>query len=182
VSRDSAGVTLRFQDRPPLAFDHVVFACHGNQVLPLLDSPSDAERDIMGRFATSRNEVCPHTDSCLLPKRPRARASRNYNLSPEPGAAATVTYNMNRLQSLNVPEDYCVTLNANGSIDPAKVLQRLVYHHPLYTSGAVQAQARWSEISGVNRTHFWGAYWMYGFHEDGLNSALRVARSLGVGR
>jgi hypothetical protein len=114
-------------------------------------------------------------------ERPQARASWNYNLSPEAGAAATVTYHMNRLQSLDVPEDYSVTLNGSGSIDPAKVLRRLVYHHPLYTSGAVQAQARWSEISGVNRTHFCGAYWMYGFHEDGLNSALRVARSLGVG-
>jgi predicted NAD/FAD-binding protein len=87
---------------------------------------------------------------------------------------------MNRLQSLAVPEDYCVTLNANGSIDPAKVLRRMVYHHPLYDGGAVQAQTRWSEISGRNRTHFCGAYWFYGFHEDGLNSALRVARALGV--
>ncbi len=180
VIRGAAGVTLNFPDRPALSFDHVVFACHGNQVLPLLDDPTDTERDIMGRFATSRNEVCLHTDSSLLPRRPRARASWNYNLNPDPGASATVTYHMNRLQSLNLPEDYCVTLNDNGSINSAKVLRRIEYHHPLYTRDAIQAQARWNEISGVNRTHFCGAYWAYGFHEDGLNSALRVARSLGV--
>jgi len=181
VARDEAGVTLRFQDRPPMGFDHVVFSCHGNQILPLLDSPSVAEREILGRFATSRNEVCLHTDSRVLPERRRARASWNYSLSPEPGAGATVTYHMNRLQRLDVPEDYCVTLNPNGSIDPAKVLRRMVYYHPLYTKSAVEAQTRWSEISGRNRTHFCGAYWFYGFHEDGLNSALRVARALGVG-
>ena len=180
VARDETGVTMRFQNRPPMSFDQVVFACHGNQILPLLASPSDAEREILGCFSTSRNEVCLHTDSSLLPRRPQARASWNYHLSPDPGAAATLTYHMNRLQSLDVREDYCVTLNASGSIDPSKVLRRMVYYHPLYTSEAVQAQGRWSEISGRNRTHFCGAYWGYGFHEDGLNSALRVARALGV--
>ncbi|MCX6627881.1 MAG: hypothetical protein NTW28_09660, partial [Candidatus Solibacter sp.] len=180
VARDQAGVTLRFHDRPAMSFDQVAFACHGNQILPLLESPTDRERDILGRFATSRNEVCLHTDSSLLPRRQRARASWNYNLGPDPDAATTLTYHMNRLQSLAVAEDYCVTLNDNGSIDPAKVLRRLVYYHPLYDSAAVQAQARWNEISGLHRTHFCGAYWFYGFHEDGLNSALRVARALGV--
>lgn len=180
VSRGEAGVTLHFPDRPPMTFEQVVFACHGNQILPLLEAPTGAERDILGRFATSRNEVCLHTDSAMLPRRLRARASWNYHLNAEPGAAATVTYHMNRLQSLDVPEDYCVTLNANGTVDPAKVLRRMVYYHPLYTREAVRAQARWSEISGANRTHFCGAYWFYGFHEDGLNSALRVARALGV--
>lgn len=180
VARGEADVTLRFRGRPPMCFDQVVFSCHGDQILPLLEAPSDSERDILSRFTTSRNEVCLHTDSRLLPKRPQARASWNYRLSPNHGAGATLTYHMNRLQSLPGPEDYCVTLNANGSIDPAKVLRRLVYHHPLYDSGAVEAQARWSHISGRNRTHFCGAYWFYGFHEDGLNSALRVARALEV--
>lgn len=180
VARGEAGVTLRFRDRPPMGFDQVVFSCHGDRILPLLEAPSDSERDILSRFTTSRNEVCLHTDSRLLPKRLQARASWNYRLSPNHGAGATLTYHMNRLQSLPVPEDYCVTLNANGSINPAKVLRRMVYHHPLYDRGAVEAQARWSDISGRNRTHFCGAYWFYGFHEDGLNSALRVARALEV--
>jgi predicted NAD/FAD-binding protein len=87
---------------------------------------------------------------------------------------------MNRLQSLDAPEDFCVTLNENGHVDPAKVLRRMIYHHPLYTRESVRAQSRWNEISGQNRTHYCGAYWYYGFHEDGLNSALRVAETLGV--
>jgi predicted NAD/FAD-binding protein len=91
-----------------------------------------------------------------------------------------VTYHMNRLQSLPVPEDYCVSLNANGDIDSSNVIRRIIYHHPLYTRAAVRAQDRWNEISGVRRTHFCGAYWFYGFHEDGVNSALRVASALGV--
>jgi predicted NAD/FAD-binding protein len=180
VVRCESAVTLRFQDRPAMSFDQVVFACHGNQTLPLLESPSDAERDILGRFKTSRNEVCLHTDASLLPVSRQARASWNYHLGRDAGEGATLTYHMNRLQSLDVPEDYCVTLNANGAIDPSRVLRRMVYYHPLYTHDAIRAQARWKEISGVIRTHYCGAYWSYGFHEDGLHSALRVARTLGV--
>jgi predicted NAD/FAD-binding protein len=180
VARNEAGVLIHFWNRPMMTFDQVVFCCHGNQILPLLESPTDAERSVLGNFTTSRNEVCLHTDSTVLPTRANARASWNYSLSADPSAPATMTYHMNRLQSLPVAEDYCVTLNESGRIDSRKVLRRLVYHHPLYTGAAVRAQARWSEISGQNRTHFCGAYWFYGFHEDGLNSAMRVARALGV--
>jgi len=87
---------------------------------------------------------------------------------------------MNRLQSLAVQEDFCVTLNPQGQVDERKVLRKMTYHHPLYNRDSARAQERWSEISGRNRTHFCGAYWSYGFHEDGMNSALRVARALGV--
>lgn len=178
VTRRDSGVTVRLAGRPEMIFDHVVFACHGDQVLPMLAAPSEPERDILPNFTTSRNEAVLHTDSRLLPRRHAARASWNYQLGKR--GRVTVTYHMNRLQSLGVPEDYCVTLNANGEISPAKVTRRMVYHHPLYTREAIRAQARWNEISGQRRTHYCGAYWLYGFHEDGVNSALRVARSLGV--
>ncbi len=180
MARSQSEVTLRFHDRPSMSFDQVVFACHGNQILPLLESPSDTERDVLSSFKTSRNEVCLHTDSSLLPSRRQARASWNYHLSQDAGEGATLTYHMNRLQSLEAPEEYCVTLNDNGTVDPSKVLRRMVYYHPLYTHEAIRAQARWKDVSGVNRTYYCGAYWFYGFHEDGLNSALRVARGLGV--
>ena len=180
VVRTDHGVTLKIAGRPDLAVDEVVFATHGNQILPLLSEPSDAERDILSKFETSRNEVCLHTDSSLLPVRAQARAAWNYNLSNDNPAGATVTYYMNRLQSLTSTEDYCVTLNATSSIRPDKILRRMIYCHPLFTSEAVRAQRRWSEISGINRIHYCGAYWFNGFHEDGLNSALRVAQSLGV--
>lgn len=179
VQRDESGVTLRMAGRASQRFEQVVFACHGNQVLPMLAEPSETERAVMGCFTTSRNEVCLHTDSDLLPRRKAAWASWNYHLA-DGSEGATLTYHMNRLQGLAAEDEYCVTLNGNGAIDPSKVLRRLVYAHPLYTRAAIDAQGRWAEISGVRRTHFCGAYWGYGFHEDGLNSALRVAAALGV--
>jgi predicted NAD/FAD-binding protein len=180
VSRQESSVTLNFQGRPAMDFDQVVFACHGDQVLPLLEQPTGAERDVLGNFRTSRNVATLHTDSSLLPKRAGARASWNYNLGLAGKQVVTLTYHMNRLQTLQTTADYCVTLNGEDAIDRAKVLRKIVYHHPLYTHEAIRAQDRWSEISGKNRTHYCGAYWFYGFHEDGLNSALRVARALSV--
>ena len=180
ISRSATGIELKFVDRLPMAFDKVVFACNCDRVLPLLEAPTDAERDILSHFTTSRNEACLHTDSRLLPRRPEARASWNYNLHLNNGHAATVTYHMNRLQALPTAEDYCVTLNENGAVNPAKVIRRMTYFHPLFTAQAIRAQSRWEEISGQNHTHFAGAYWFYGFHEDGLNSAQRVARALSV--
>jgi predicted NAD/FAD-binding protein len=87
---------------------------------------------------------------------------------------------LNRLQGLKTPEQYCVTLNPDGQIDEDRVLRRFVYRHPMYTLSAIEAQRRWAEVSGVNRTHYCGAYWAYGFHEDGFNSAVRVSAALGV--
>ena len=178
VDRSESGVTLTFEGRPVEAFDEVVFACHGDQILPLLAAPTEAERSVLEAFTTTRNDTCLHTDDALLPKRAAARASWNYLLGDS--GKVTVTYHMNRLQSLDSPENYCVTLNANGSIRPASVLRRMVYEHPLYTQAAIRAQDRWAEISGKNRTHFCGAYWFYGFHEDGVRSGMRVAEALGV--
>jgi uncharacterized protein len=184
VTRGETGVTLAFANgREEMRFDQVVFATHGDQVLPLLADAREKEREILGKFRTSRNDVVLHTDDRLLPKREAARASWNYLLHMDNRnghSPVTMTYYMNRLQALPVQENYCVTLNANGSIRSEKVLRKLVYNHPLYTLDAVRAQNRWNEISGTNRTHFCGAYWGYGFHEDGVKSGLRVAESLGV--
>jgi predicted NAD/FAD-binding protein len=178
VERSESTVTLRFRGRPAREFSDVVFACHGNQILPLLTDAAPLERDVLSHFMTTANEAVLHRDSSLLPRRANARASWNYQLG-EKGRVA-VTYHMNRLQSLDVPEDYCVSLNANGDISPSKIIRKMVYHHPLYTQAAIRAQQRWHEISGIRRTHFCGAYWFYGFHEDGVNSALRVAKALGA--
>jgi len=181
VARLERGVQVRMADGTTHAFDEVVFACHGDQVLPLLADATSLEREIFAGFTTSRNDVWLHTDASMLPRRPAARASWNYNLGgDDEGRGATVTYHLNRLQSLVAPEDYSVTLNPGGAIDPSRVIARMVYRHPLYTRAALAAQARWAEVSGRRHTHFCGAYWRYGFHEDGLVSALRVARTLGV--
>jgi uncharacterized protein len=180
ISRGADGVTITFRDRPPRTFDEVVLACHGDQVLPLLSDPSDREREVFGRFTTTTNLVYLHTDTSVLPTRPRARASWNYLLGSDEGAPPAVTYDLNRLQGLTTKERYCVTLNPREPLDNSRVLRRFVYQHPLYDYAAIGAQLRWSEVSGVNRTHYCGAYWGYGFHEDGVNSALRVAGALGV--
>jgi predicted NAD/FAD-binding protein len=178
VVRSERGVALEFDDRPRQEFDEVVFACHGDQILPLLARPTETEREVLGSFTTSRNDTVLHTDDGLLPRRAAARASWNYMLGDS--GKVTVTYHMNRLQALNTPENYCVTLNADGAVRPDRVLRRMVYEHPLYTRAAVRAQDRWAEISGRNHTHFCGAYWFYGFHEDGVRSGIRVAEALGV--
>jgi predicted NAD/FAD-binding protein len=179
VTRTPAGVQIAFADRPPESFDEVVFACHAPQTLGLLKDATAQESCILGHFRTSRNAAVLHTDSRLLPRRANARASWNYHLGAS-RTSATLTYHMNRLQRLPGPEDYCVTLNDTASLEPRRILRELTYFHPLYTVAAVRAQARWAEISGRNHTHFCGAYWFYGFHEDGLNSAIRVAGKLGV--
>lgn len=184
IRRENGGVTIRFADgRPEMNFDHVIFAINGDRVLPLIENPTDTERDVLSHFATSANDVVLHTDEALLPRREAARASWNYLLhldSRNGHSPVTMTYHMNRLQSLPVEENYCVTLNANNQIRKDRILRSFVYHHPIFTLDSMWAQKRWAEISGVNRIHFAGAYWQYGFHEDGVNSALRVAHALGV--
>jgi len=181
VRRREDGVTVTFRDRPSVRFDEVVFACHGDEVLPLLADPTDRERDVFRHFTTTTNVAWLHTDGSVLPAQARARASWNYRLADDTNGPPTVTYDLNRLQGLTTPDQYCVTLNPNdGMIDERRVLRRFVYRHPLYTREAVQAQQQWGDLSGVNRTHYCGAYWRYGFHEDGLHSALKVARALGV--
>ena len=180
VRRSDLGVTLAFRDRPSMRFDEVVFACHGDQVLPLLADPTDHERDVFHRFKTSTNVAWLHMDGSVLPQQARARASWNYRLEGDADAPPTVTYDLNRLQRLTTTDQYCVTLNPNGGIDERHVLGRFVYRHPLFTQEALRAQREWRTVSGVNRTHYCGAYWRYGFHEDGLHSAIRVSRALGV--
>ena len=175
----------RFEDRvevtpaggDPEAFDEIVLATHSDQALGLLVDPTEAEAEVLGAIPYQPNEAVLHTDRSLLPKRPRAWASWNYHLLEEPIAQTTVTYHMNSLQSLQSDTQFCVTLNRTDRIDPEKVLRKIRYAHPVYTREGLAAQRRGDEVSGVNRTHYCGAWWGYGFHEDGVNSALKVCRS-----
>jgi predicted NAD/FAD-binding protein len=161
------------------AFDHVVIAAHADQALAMLADPTDREHELLGAFPYQPNEAVLHTDRALLPRRRRAWASWNYHLLDEPSGLPTVTYHMNRLQNLRADEEFCVTLNRSGAIDPRHVIRKIQYAHPVYTPAGVAAQARHEEISGRDRTHFCGAYWGWGFHEDGVTSAVRVAERLG---
>jgi predicted NAD/FAD-binding protein len=180
VARRESHVTLTFEDRAPQRVDDVVFACHGDQVLPLLVDPSDVEREVFREFTTTSNETWLHTEGRLLPRATSARASWNYRLGAADDSPPSVTYHLNRLQGLRTATEYCVTLNAREPVAADRVIRRMHYRHPRYTLGAVRAQQRWREVSGARRTHYCGAYWRYGFHEDGLVSAIRVADALGV--
>jgi uncharacterized protein len=161
-------------------YDHVVLATHSDQALALLADAGDREREILGAIPFQSNEAVLHTDARMLPRRRRAWASWNYHLLEDPTRQATVTYHMNRLQSLRSTREFCVTLNRTAEIDPHHVIRTIAYHHPVYTPESVGAQRRFHEISARNRTHFCGAYWGWGFHEDGVVSALRVAERFGI--
>ncbi|MEO7132869.1 MAG: FAD-dependent oxidoreductase [Vicinamibacterales bacterium] len=180
VTRSGAGIAIAFADRLSERFDEVIFACHGDQVLPLLADPTAAERSVLGEFQTTVNQTVLHTDARMLPRSRRARASWNYLLDGDPGGPPSVTYDLNRLQGIAGGTTYCVTLNPRRPIDPSAVIRQFEYRHPQFTRASIAAQARWSEVSGVNHTHYCGAYWGYGFHEDGVVSAQRVAADLEV--
>jgi len=161
-------------------YDDVVLACHSDQALALLADPSEEERRILGAIGYQPNEAVLHTDRSLLPRRKRAWASWVYHLLDEPSARSTVSYHMNRLQSLAEPdEQIVVTLNRSDAIDPDRVVAVRHFAHPVFTPDAMSAQESHHQISGVRRTHYAGAYWRWGFHEDGVWSGLRAAASAG---
>lgn len=160
-------------------FDRVVIAAHSDQALAMLDCPTPGEVEVLGAIRFRPNDALLHTDPAVLPRR-RAWAAWNYHVPRESSVGVTITYNMNILQGLKAPEQFCVTLNRSKRVDPTRVIRRLTFHHPVFDAHALAAQARWAEISGVDRVHYCGAYWGNGFHEDGVNSGLAVARQFGV--
>ena len=197
VTRHHDHVSIQLASKTPngseqtLTFDEVIFACHSDQALALLGDATEDESAVLGSIPYSRNEVVLHTDTSLLPKRKLAWASWNYLLGDKAvknndantdsaSRPACVTYNMNILQGIESASTFCVTLNQTDSIDASKVIQKFVYHHPVLNSDSVAAQKQRTLISGKNRTHFVGAYWYSGFHEDGVRSALDVTQHFGV--
>ncbi len=163
---------LRLKSGAVEHFDQVFIACHSDQALKLLADPSPEEREILGAIPYQTNEGLLHTDMRLMPRKALARAAWNYHLPIEQYERVTVTYNMNILQTLCAPVQFLLTLNRSGDVDPRKILGRYLYQHPVYSTSAVAAQKRRGEINGVRGTYYCGAYWGYGFHEDGVNSAL----------
>lgn len=152
-------------------FNYVFMACHSDQALAMLEAPTDVEREILGAFPYQPNEAILHTDVRVLPRKPLARAAWNYHLRNPDTERVCLTYDMNVLQSIDSSTRFLVTLNRED-IDPAQIIGRYAYDHPVYTPAAVRAQACRSEVSGHQRSFYCGAYWRYGFHEDGVVSAL----------
>ncbi len=181
VRRLSDGVELLLPDGAEVRFDHVVMACHSDQSLALLEDATDSEHEVLGAIAYQENEVLLHTDSRMMPKRSAAWASWNYLIPDDRRAEVMLTYDMNRLQSIVSSQPLLVSLNCADRIDQERVLRRFRYAHPVYTAETLRAQKRRTEIDGIERTHFCGAYWGNGFHEDGVRSALEVVARFGLG-
>ena len=182
VQRTTKDVTLNFSDSSikPEVFDKVVFANHSDQALSLITNPSADEKEILGSLPYQKNEAILHWDESILPKRKSAWSSWNYSLDNHPEKPVAITYNMNILQSLSSSKTFCVTLNQTDKIDPKKIIKRITYHHPIFTTASIQAQRRKKVIDGKNNSYFCGAYWRNGFHEDGVVSALEVGQEFGL--
>ena len=170
VRRIPGGVLVTPRGHEAQRYDAVFMACHSDQALALLADPTPAESEVLGAIPYQANEAVLHTDARLLPRRRLAWAAWNYHLRPGGGPVA-LTYNMNILQRLDAPTPFLVTLNHSDAIDPERVIERITYHHPLYTPASVAAQARHREIDGAQRTYYCGAWLRNGFHEDGVASA-----------
>jgi predicted NAD/FAD-binding protein len=181
VHRYEDHVVVRPREAAPEVFDCVVLACHADQALALLQDADEEERDILQAFPYHSNTAVLHTDISILPVRRRAWASWNYHIPADEGKPVAVTYDLSRLQKLDTPTPLLLTLNADEQIDPGMVLNRHLFHHPGYTTRSLRAQARLQNRNGQRRTYFCGAYRGYGFHEDGVKSALDVTRHFGLG-
>jgi len=172
IERSAAGVDIAADGTAPERFDAVFLACHSDQALALLADASPAEREVLGAIHYTRSEAVLHTDASVLPRNRKCWGSWNYRVPKDPRRAVAVTYHMNRLQGLDAPVEYCVTLNDGETVAPEHVLARYRYEHPVFDLAAVAAQRRHAEIDGARGTYFCGAYWRNGFHEDGVVSAL----------
>jgi predicted NAD/FAD-binding protein len=181
VTREHDQVTLTFADGKQQFFDEVVFACHSDQALQLLGDATDDEKSVLGNIPYQPNEVVLHTDTSLLPQKKRAWASWNYLLRTDEGAEqqpSSVTYNMNILQGIQCEDTLCVTLNNTAMIDPEKIIKTMTFDHPQYSVSSMKARGQRDRICGKRNTHFCGAYWYNGFHEDGVRSAIDVVNRL----
>jgi len=181
VTRHNDHVAVKPAGAESERFDQVVIATHSDQALSLLADPSEQEQALLRALPYQENAVVLYTDTALLPRTPRAWASWNYYRPRERQGCVTMTYNMNMLQSLQSQQTFCITLNQTATIQPHTILRTMTYHHPVYTVAGVAAQKQYERINGVYRTYFCGAYWGNGFHEDGVNSALAVAKGFGKG-
>ncbi|HSN55152.1 MAG TPA: FAD-dependent oxidoreductase, partial [Candidatus Sulfomarinibacteraceae bacterium] len=180
VHRSADGVRLVLDDGSSHDAEGVVIAAHADQALAMLAEPTAAERELLGAWRYSVNDTWLHTDSSLMPRLRAAWASWTYLIGDGSGAAASLTYHLNRLQRLDEDRDYLVSLNPAREPAPETVIRRLTYTHPVYTADSVRSQSGLPGLNGVNRTWFCGAYFGNGFHEDGLRSAVAVADDLGI--
>jgi len=172
-------VVLTFDGGRTETFDEVIIATHSNQALALLEDPSDAEHDILASMPYAKTEVVLHTDDAMLPERRGLLRCWNCRMPEDKKKPPVMTYNLSLLHGLSSPQPLCLTLKHFDNIDRSKGLCRFLYELPMGTWKALAVQSRHRDISGVNRTHYCGAYWGQGLHEDGAKSAMAVGRCFG---
>jgi predicted NAD/FAD-binding protein len=180
IYRSADEVELVLDDGSRHRFEHVVIAAHADQALRILAEPTGDEAELLGKWSYSLNDTWLHTDTKLMPRRRAAWASWNYLMTDASRENASLTYHLNRLQRLDEERQYLVSLNPESEPAPESVIRRMSYTHPIFTRQSVATQSELPRINGRNRTHFCGAYFGNGFHEDGLASAVAVADDLGV--
>lgn len=182
IRRVERGVALKLANGTEETFDFVVIAAHADEACRMLADPSPEEARLLGTWRYSENRTLLHRDTTHLPSNRRAWASWNYRHDPSVPKTypATVTYYMNHLQRLKAREHYCVTLNPWNPPAAEKIIGEIVYHHPMYTFESMATQKELPSLNGRRNTYFCGAYFGYGFHEDGTRSAVDVARHFGI--
>ena len=183
IDRQESHVVLRFMDGESQCFDKVVIATHADEALELLEDPSQAEQEALGAWQYSSNKAVLHTDSSVLGPKRRLWAAWNYrkHVEEDREKPVAITYYMNKLQRLKAKQDYFVTLNPREqSINPASILYETTYTHPIYTPASPVSHSALRELGRQNNTYFCGAYMRYGFHEDGVQSALAVTKKFGL--
>lgn len=173
-------VELFTDEHEPLSFDCAVIATHADQALKIISDLTNRERDVLSAFPYQANKTILHMDTGLMPTKRKAWASWNYHITKYADEPVGVSYNMNILQGLKTRDNFIVSLNRSHGIVKDKILRTMNYHHPIFTEASIPAQQQQDAINGQKRTYFCGAYWRYGFHEDGLVSALNVCRRFGI--
>ena len=176
ITRHQNSVTVYLNNGQSEHFDQVFIATHSDQTLRLLNDASKSEKEILGAIPYQKNEAILHTDESVLPGRRLAWAAWNYHILPHNQDRVALTYNMNILQGLDAESQFCVTLNNSDAINPDRIIKQMDYDHPVFTPAGVNAQKRQSDINGINRTYFCGAYWRFGFHEDGVWSSINALK------
>jgi predicted NAD/FAD-binding protein len=182
IRRLEHGVSVRLADNTEAVYDRVIMAAHADEALQLLEDPSADEKRLLSPWSYSVNQTYLHTDAALMPPDRLAWASWNYSREPDNTGKrpVTVTYHMNRLQKLNASRDYFVTLNPNKPIPDHHIIKKITYTHPQYSFDAFSTQKDLRRLNGQRDTYFCGSYFGYGFHEDGVKSALDVAKHFGL--
>ena len=180
IKRDKNTIYLKTDHNEKEEFNAVILACHSDQALKILEDSTNQEKEILANIPYQLNQAILHTDTSVLPKNKKMWSSWNSYIPKEQNSNVSLTYNMNILQSIKSKNTFCVSINMENNINPSKIIKKINYSHPTFNKKSVFAQSQKNKISGIKNTYFAGAYWRYGFHEDGVLSALDVCKNFGV--